>query len=346
MIVPSSGPPREPLRPPSRSEPRPTFSVVVTAGARRQFLPEALACLPSSPDDSFELVVATDFHDAALEAEVARRGGLWIVSRATALGGKTADGIRAAHGSVLVFLDDDDLFHPGRLDVLRRAFQEDPDLGFYHNAQVTFPDGAAPEFREPWPDGPVLRIAPDRRSAHECERVWTLGAGYNGSSTALRREILEPHLEELARMRIGIPPYFFYRAWCARTALVMDPRPWTAVRLHASNTTPNRLQGRRARLGRLASISDDLSADAKAILGFLPQGVWDVPLRQMASMGEILAAVRGTDGASHEVAAASLELLRRRRSWLPRWTLVSLGVARLGSRRGARALYRWLAPPP
>ena len=172
--------------------------------------------------------------------------------------------------------------------------------------------------------------------------VWTRGAGYNASSVAVRRSLLEPHLRELREIRRAIPPYLFYRAWCSSFALVMDSRPLTAVRLHSGNTTPTRLQGRRARFARLTSIAADLSADADRVRSFLPHDVWDVPLRQMSSMGEILSAVNDPGGSRRVLPGAALQLLRRRRIWLPRWVLVSLAFARIGSQRGAQALFNWL----
>ncbi len=322
-------------------------SVVVTVWrGRKQFLLQALESVPRRAGFPSELIVAADFHDDALERQVRGRNGTWVVSNETHLGAKIAAGVRAARGSVVAFLEDDDLFHPDRLEQIHRAFAEDPELGFYHNAQRTFPDGVAPAFPVPLPVRPLVRVPAGRRTNEDCERVWTLGAGYNASSTAMRRDVLEPHLGELATMRVGIAPYLFYRAWCSGSALVMDARPLTAVRLHAANTTPNRLQGRRARFTRLATIAADLSADARTILSFLPAEVWDIPLQQMTSMAEILTAVQDADGSPRPVARASLELLRRRRSWLPRWTILSLAVTCMGSRRGARALYRWLTAVP
>jgi len=125
----------------------------------------------------------------------------------------------------------------------------------------------------------------------------------------------------------------------------MDSRLLTAVRLHSANTTPNQLQGRRARFGRLARIAADLGADADTILSFITPGIWDIPLRQMSSMREILAATSAVGGSSRALPRAALELLLRRRTWLPRWTLVSLALLRIGSRRGARALFNWLTIP-
>lgn len=323
------------------------ISVVVTVWrGRKQFLLQALGCVPSSTSFPLELIVAADFHDDALELEVRRRNGKWVVSNETHLGAKVAEGVRTARGFVVAFLEDDDLFHPDRLEQMHRAFTEDPDLGFFHNAQLTFPDGEAPAFAGPLPARRPVRVPRDRRTNEDCERIWTLGAGYNASSTAMRRDLLEPHLDELAKLRVGLPPYLFYRAWCSPMALTVDERPLTAVRLHSTNTTPNHMQGRKARFARLARIAADLSADATTIRSILPEDVWDVPLQQMISMGDIMAAVNGAPGAFCRVGTATLNLMRRRRSWLPRWTLISLGMMRMGSPRAAYAVYRWLTASP
>jgi len=321
---------------------RESCSIVVTAWRRREFLGEALASVRSAVGSPFELVVAADFHDDDLEREVRALQGTWVVSREERWGAMVADGIRASRGSIIALLDDDDLLHPLRLQEVRRAFQEDPELGFYHNAQLVFRNGDLPSFPGMFHPVDRIRISPGHRANSDCERIWTRGAGYNGSSVAVRRILIKSYLDELREIRKAIPPYLFYRAWCSSLALVMDSRPLTAVRLHSTNTTPTRLQGRRARFARLASIAGDLRADAEIIRSFLPPDVWDIPLRQMSSMGEILAAVSRNGGSSHRVAGAALELLRRRRIWLPRWILLSLALARIGSRRGAQALFNWL----
>lgn len=324
---------------------RETISVVVTAWRRRQFLADAIGSAQSAKGVPFELVVVADFHDDELEREVEKRQGTWVLSRETRQGAMTADGIRAANGSLIAFLDDDDLFAPERLDEIWSVFEQDPELGFFHNRQAPFRDGERPSFLSATPRGSRIRIPLGRRLASECDTVWTMGGGHNGSSTVMRRGLLTPHLAELAEIRKAVPPYLFYRAWCSSTALVMDPRPLTGERIHSANTTPNRFQERRARFARLASIATDLAADAEAIRSFVPPDVWAVPLLQMSSMGQILAAVNSRRGANRRLACSALELLRRRRTWLPRWILVSLAVARMGSRTGARVLYEWLTYP-
>ena len=319
-----------------------TISVIVTAWRRRQFLGEALSSVKVGGETPVELVVVSDFHDEDLEREVRNRRGRWVLSKEAWWGAMIADGIGAAGGSIIALLDDDDLFHPRRLMEVSRAFEEHPDLGFFHNSQVTFRDGESPGFPVTVPPRDQLRIPAGRRVRSECARIWIEGAGYNGSSTVVRRSLVEPHLEELREIRRAVPPYLFYRAWSSSVALVMDSRPLTAVRLHSENTTPTRLQGRRARFARLALIAPDLSADAGIIRSILGPETWDIPLRQMSSMGEIVAASKDSVEGSHRLPGAALELLRRRRIWLPRWILVCLALVRIGSWRVARSLYNWL----
>jgi len=324
---------------------RETISVIITAWRRRKFLREAIASVRFAAGSSVELVVVSDFHDEDLERQVREREGKWVLSQEERWGAMIADGIDAARGSIIALLDDDDLFHPLRLREIRRAFEEDSELGFFHNSQVTFRDGEFPSFPAALPPQDWSRIPPGRRVKSECEQIWTAGAGYNGSSTVVRRSLVDAHLEEIRDIRKGVPPYLFYRAWSSFVGLVMDSRPLTGVRLHSENTTPTRFQGRRARFARLASIAPDLSADAETILSLLPPEAWDIPLRQMSSMGEILAASSDPAEDSGRLPSAALELLRRRRIWLPRWILVSLALVRIGSRRGARALFNWLTTP-
>lgn len=322
-----------------------SVSVVITAWNRKRFLGDALASVHFEPSVSGEIVVVANFHDDDLEREVQSRGGVWVLSHQSLQGAMTADGIRAASGSILAFLDDDDIFHPFRMSQIMTAFAKDAALGFYHNGHMTFREGERPTFPASLGSPPLLRIPPDQRKDSDCERIWLLEAGYNGSSTVVRRDIVAPFLSELSQIRKGVPPYLFYRAWVSPVSIVMDPRQLTAVRIHSENTTPNSFLNHRARFGRLVSISTDLSADARTIQAFVPQNVWSVPLRQMSSMGQILAAVHNSSALRRDLAESALELLRRRRTWLPRWTLLSLAAARILSQRGALFLFSWLTTP-
>jgi glycosyltransferase involved in cell wall biosynthesis len=327
--------------PDSTSAPPLGLSVVVTAWNRREFLAEAIGSVTSSPRTRVEIVVVANFRHDRLEEKVRVLGGFWVESNEERQGAMTADGVRAANGEVVAFLDDDDLCLPGRLDTVCRVFANDPELGFYHHGQRTFRDREALVML-PGPSPERLRIPANHRSVRACEQAWTLGAGYNGSSTAVRRSVLTPHLPELERIRKSVPPYLFYRAWDSSTSLLVDTQPLAAVRLHGRNTTPNPSLDARSRLVRLARISGDLGADATTILSFLPPETWTVPLGQMRSMETILKAVDDPTTPRHPVASAALDLLRRRRIWLPRHALVGLAMTRLVSPRTARAFGRYL----
>ena len=169
-----------------------TISVIITAWRRRRFLEEALGSVRTGARSPVELVVVSDFHNEDLEREVQGRQGKWVVSQEERWGAMIADGIRAARGSIIALLDDDDLFHPLRLVEVRRAFDQNPDLGFFHNGHVSFRDGEPPVFPETLPLQDWFRIPPGRRTRLDCERIWTEGAGYNGSSTVFRRSLLDP----------------------------------------------------------------------------------------------------------------------------------------------------------
>ncbi|MBL8112021.1 MAG: glycosyltransferase, partial [Acidobacteria bacterium] len=127
----------------------PLVSVVLRTKDRPRFLAEALDSLRSQTFRDFETLVVND--GAPLAAEVAADERVRIVVP-EAPGGRTRalnTGLRAARGSFVAYLDDDDLFEPGHLEHLVAAASQDGVVGAYSDAMliVQTTDGAG-HYRE------------------------------------------------------------------------------------------------------------------------------------------------------------------------------------------------------
>jgi glycosyltransferase involved in cell wall biosynthesis len=108
----------------------PTVDVVMCTNRLSPFLGEALAGLRGQTYPLWRLYLVDDGSGFAADLEQAAQGlpGATVLHREAA-GPATArnTGIRAGHGAIVTFLDDDDLWHPERLARAVDALAENPE---------------------------------------------------------------------------------------------------------------------------------------------------------------------------------------------------------------------------
>ena len=113
---------------------RPFISVIITAYNRREFIRDAVNSIINSmlPEDEYEIIVIKNFRDEYVDNIVEKIGGKSIFTNLISIGAKAALGIDAAEGDVITFLEDDDMYLPDRLEIIRKVFDNDPSLIYYH----------------------------------------------------------------------------------------------------------------------------------------------------------------------------------------------------------------------
>jgi len=244
-------------RPPS-PHPLPFLSVIVTAHGRRQYLLGAVRSIVRQqvPREEYEVLVVKDFADPSIDAELDRSGVSHRETSAVPLGAKVALGTREARGEVLLFLEDDDEYSPGRLSHILELFRADPSLGFYRNGQDRIDADGQPL---PLPSygrahDNLIRLGSVRSTAEELpKRTGTLARvdpDFNLSSMAIRRRILLPLLTELAGQSAAVDSFMFYAALGARQTVLVESAPLTRYRIHGSNIslwTASDAEGRQKR---------------------------------------------------------------------------------------------------
>lgn len=223
--------------------PDPAVSVVVLAHLRREYVAQAVGSVEANATDPGEVerILVKAFPDASLDDELHSRGWNVLTTDLGPLGAKVALGVERASGPVVTFLEDDDLYEPGRLSAVLGAFEGNPGLGFFRNAHTFIgPDG------RPIP-------SPGRSTAGEnLSRVGTLTAtaeqlprllpelvrvdpDFNLSAIAVRRALLLPRLDEIRSMAAAVDSGVFFSVLRARGTIQIDARPLTRYRVHEGN---------------------------------------------------------------------------------------------------------------
>jgi hypothetical protein len=221
------------------------LSVVIIANDRRAYLRTAVSSVLAQDLErsAYEIIVVKGFEDAALDAFL-RDAQITTVS----LGGSSAQlwvaGLRACRGDVIFFLDDDDVFEPGKLRAVRAEFEADPTLGYYRNLfRLIGSDGTAlrPEQLRPFGlQTPRLTTRIRLTDIEKEAKVGTLAGtfpDFTTSTIALRRSFAETVLPLLAEIRWMSPTAMFVAALGTEYTLLLDPRVLTCYRLHGLNSS-------------------------------------------------------------------------------------------------------------
>jgi len=140
----------------------PEVSVIIPAHNGARHLPATLQSLLGQTFDDFEVIVVDDGSTDDTPALVRQAGDrrIRLLSHERNLGADRArnTGICAASGSVLAFLDQDDLFHPDKLRAHVEFLRAHPDIGFTYNAHFDL-HYSSDKIRGLWRPPRVLTLA-------------------------------------------------------------------------------------------------------------------------------------------------------------------------------------------
>lgn len=197
----------------------PLVSVVVPVFNGERFLGEALDSILRQTYRSLEAIVVDDGSTDRSADVAASRAGV-LVLRQTNRGVAEARnvGARASRGSLLAFLDQDDLWEPRKLELQVAALQGDPEAGFALVLTSRFLEPGVPPPR--WLNPEALR------NAH---------TAYEPSALVVRREVFEKLEGFDTSYRYGPDTDWFFRAKDAGIRKVLVAEPLLRRRIHDSN---------------------------------------------------------------------------------------------------------------
>lgn len=221
----------------------PEVTVLVVAHARREFLFDALRSVGNQRIDrrSYEVVLAADLSDPDLDRVCEEERIVRLSPEPGNWGEWVAKALPHCQGRVVCFLDDDDLFEPEKVGAVLAAFATRERLGYYHNRSRRFgtasrsvPSGSFHRLARPY--GPAGGWLSDGEKTRARSRaLFWQGGGFNLSSIAVRRELLDPILPELERIEASHSLALFYAALLGPWDLFFDPAPLTRYRIHDGN---------------------------------------------------------------------------------------------------------------
>jgi glycosyltransferase involved in cell wall biosynthesis len=173
----------------------PLLSVVIPTRNRAHLVCEAVESAISQRDGRVEVIVVDDGSTDDTADVLARRFGSRIrllrLPERRGVGAARNAGVRLASGELLAFLDDDDLWLPGKLDAELRALDSFPDAEAVVSDSLCIVQGQAEERSYFGRSGLGAALQGRVRWMSECKWLWTNSEnGLATCSLTLRRSVL------------------------------------------------------------------------------------------------------------------------------------------------------------
>jgi glycosyltransferase involved in cell wall biosynthesis len=172
------------------------LSVVIPTRNRAYLVGEAIESALCQRKDKVEVIVVDDASTDDTTEVLARNFGsqIHLLRMPTRRGAGAARnaGVRVANGELVAFLDDDDLWLPGKLDAELRVFERFPEAEGVVSDCLTFVVGKAVEQSCFERNGLLASTQGQARWINECQWLWTNSLnGVAMCSITLRRDVLE-----------------------------------------------------------------------------------------------------------------------------------------------------------
>lgn len=212
-------------------------SAIVMAHGRREFLRAAVDSARGQvgAPASYEVIVTKDFPDSYVD----QLPGLRVLdSTNLGTGEMIANAAEAAHGDLLAFLDDDDIWEPGKVAQVASVFGASPSLGYYGHGQSVINDAghSAPIGGAMWRRQKRLRgdiEIPPPVSGSVAKVLWADPG--NDSSITLRREDLLGRERFLRQIRASIDTFLLWTGLLSTGGVRFSRAPLTRLRVHGDN---------------------------------------------------------------------------------------------------------------
>ena len=183
---------------------RPLLSAVIPTRNRAGMVCEAVESALCQRDGDVEVIVvddaSTDDTANVLARMFASRIRLVRLPERRGAGAARNAGVRMARGELVAFLDDDDLWLPGKLDAELRVFERFPEAEAVVSDSLTFVNGQRSEKSFFARNGLLAATNGQVRWANECRWLWTNSVnGVAMCSITVRRSALD---------RLGLETWF------------------------------------------------------------------------------------------------------------------------------------------
>lgn len=216
---------------------RPIISVIITAYNRKEYLNQAIdsAMNQTIPRMFFEVIVVKNFVETSTEEKYKHSNVKFINSDEEKIGAMMLNGIEQARGTILCFLDDDDLFFPDKLLNVLKAFQNGA-CYFRNSFRISEddPESIKRIMLSPSSKRDLADFSVESRNIRSIATSVRMGAALNMSTISISRNILWEHRDALDRLAVGPDLFAFYVALESKGKLIISKKSLSIYRVHHS----------------------------------------------------------------------------------------------------------------
>ncbi|MEB3797429.1 MAG: glycosyltransferase family 2 protein [Caldisphaeraceae archaeon] len=213
------------------------ISVIVTAHNRKKFLPEALRSLEKQSLDKsrFEVIVVKNFYDKVSDEIIERNNWKNIVTDEESLGGKIFLALKHCRGSIVTFLEDDDLYRQDRLEKIYEAFKKH-DMVFFYNDQE-FIDEEGRVIKKVNPTINKTLVVPHNLKKRLSGYFDHYHLGFNSSSMAMKTRCIKRLSGLIKRLTPALDTLIYLASFVCYGDIFINKERLTLYRVHGSSTT-------------------------------------------------------------------------------------------------------------
>ena len=219
------------------------ITVIIIAHDRRKFLPKAVASVlhQSLPKDSLEVLVVKHFRDEEFDEYLMKQGIKVLITNEESLGSKLVLGIKHSTGSIISFLEDDDLFIADKIKNVITYLSDESTVYYHNNYSIIDEQGNIVNSSLPYLQksrgNNSSRVNTKSLGFKTISKIVRQGGFFNLSCISIKRSLVLENLEKFLDVDVAIDNFLFYMAVDSGQDIVIDKRTLTHYRVHTSNNS-------------------------------------------------------------------------------------------------------------
>ncbi len=213
----------------------PDATILITAFWKRSFLKEAVLSSRKQSTRNIETMLVTNFPVEELESSL-KDGVTYIeVNNAKSKAELVEIGIREAKSEIIIFLDDDDIILPTRVDKVIRIFNSNPNLGLLHNGFTRISENFNVKSLQSYttnvttPNAPVI--------VNSIEEAVHTNCDVNLSSISIRKNSVMDYLSIFNLFNASDDTLIMYSVYASGQLVGYIPDKLTLYRIHSGGRT-------------------------------------------------------------------------------------------------------------